>query len=225
MLASLADQASGDVSPTLAIALGANLPGPVGSPLATLIAVRPLLEASVRQWGQSLPRQGEPAKFRWSPLFETQPVGGPSGQPNYINAVVLVDGLPPLRAGLQEESAWATAITTAEELLEHLLGLELHFGRERQERWAPRSLDLDLLWWGDLRCHTPRLQLPHPLWREREFVLAPLASLGAALGKAAPGPGCKAVALAGRPGWPEQLEATSLTRTAEHPAESNPNPR
>ena len=103
----------------------------------------------------------------------------------------------------------------AEALLEQLQGLEQHFGRERHERWAPRSLDLDLLWWGDLRCQTPRLQLPHPLWRERDFVLAPLAALeanlgaalgGVALGQAALGPGGTAMALTGRAGWPEQLE-------------------
>lgn len=196
--ASLADQTGSAASTTLAIALGANLPGPVGSPLATLIAVRPLLEARVLEWHESLPPPGEAVTLRWSPLFETQPVGGPPGQPNYLNAVVLVDGPSPPHT------------TAAEALLEQLQGLEQHFGRERHERWAPRSLDLDLLWWGDLRCQTPRLQLPHPLWRERDFVLAPLAALeanlGAALGQAALGPGGPAMALTGRAGWPEQLE-------------------
>ncbi len=194
MRASLADQTGPGASPTLAIALGANLPGPGGSPLATLIAVRPLLEARVQEWREGLPPPGKPATFRWSPLFETQPVGGPPGQPNYLNAVVLVDGpSSPHTAG-------------AEGLLEQLQGLEQQFGRERHERWAPRSLDLDLLWWGDLRCHTPRLQLPHPLWRERDFVLTPLVALGAAPGARALAPGGSAMALAGRPGWPEQLE-------------------
>jgi len=196
--ASLADQTGPGASATLAIALGANLPGPGGSPLTTLIAVRPLLEARVQEWREGLPPPGEPATFRWSPLFETQPVGGPPGQPNYLNAVVLVDGPSPPHT------------KAAEALLEQLQGLEQHFGRERHERWAPRSLDLDLLWWGDLRCQTPRLHLPHPLWRERDFVLAPLAALdpnlAAALGRAALGPGSTAMALTGRAGWPEQLE-------------------
>jgi 2-amino-4-hydroxy-6-hydroxymethyldihydropteridine diphosphokinase len=211
--ASLADQAGGNATATLAIALGANLPSRSGSPIATLIAVRPLLEASVRRWSQGLPHRGEPAGFRWSPLFETQPVGGPPGQPNYVNAVVLVDGMPPKRAEWPGKAAG--------ELLEHMQELEQQFGRERQERWAPRSLDLDLLWWGDLRCQTPRLQLPHPLWQEREFVLAPLA----ALERTAPGPSCTAIALAGRTGWPEQLEEVWLTRTAEPPAGPDPHPR
>ena len=209
MHASLADQPGGGATPSLAIALGANLPSHCGSPIATLIAVRPLLEASVRRWRQRLPIQRETTAFRWSPLFETQPVGGPPGQPNYLNAVVLVEG-----ASLTDEAA-------AEDLLEHLQELEQHFGRERQERWGPRSLDLDLLWWGDLRCQTPRLQLPHPLWQEREFVLAPLA----ALERTAPGPSCTAIALAGRTGWPEQLEEGWLTRTAKPPAGPDPHPR
>ncbi|MCP9881774.1 2-amino-4-hydroxy-6-hydroxymethyldihydropteridine diphosphokinase [Cyanobium sp. Alchichica 3B3-8F6] len=212
MRASLADQTGGGATPSLAIALGANLPSRCGNPIATLIAVRPLLEASVRGWSQDLRRPGETTAFRWSPLFETQAVGGPPGQPNYVNAVVLVEGA---------SVAFEASADAAEDLLEDLQELEQRFGRERQERWGPRSLDLDLLWWGDLRCHTPRLQLPHPLWRERDFVLAPLA----ALERTAPGPGCTAVALAGQPGWPEQLEAASLTRTAEPPAGPAPNPR
>ncbi|MBD2422243.1 2-amino-4-hydroxy-6-hydroxymethyldihydropteridine diphosphokinase [Cyanobium sp. FACHB-13342] len=194
MRASLADQTGPGASPTLAIALGANLPGPSGSPLATLIAVRPLLEAGVQGWNQGLPPPGQPATFRWSPLFETQPVGGPPGQANYLNAVVLVDGPSPPHT------------TAAEALLERLQRLEQHFGRERHERWAPRSLDLDLLWWGDLRCQTPQLQLPHPLWHERDFVLAPLAALGEGPGAKTLAPSCTAMVLPGRAGWPEHLE-------------------
>ena len=209
MCVSLADQASGGDAPSLAIALGANLPSPAGSPIATLIAVRPRLEASVRQWGQELPRPGGPAGFRWSPLFETEPVGGPPDQPAYINAVVLVEGL-----------AGGPAVANAEALLERLQALELHFGRERRVRWGPRSLDLDLLWWGDLRCTTPRLQLPHPRWRQRDFVLAPLA----ALARQAAEPGWAALPLAGRPGWPEQLPAEALTRTSEPPGLPGPHP-
>lgn len=193
MPASLADQPRGSEAATLAIALGANLPSRCGGPIATLIAVRPLLEASLRQWGQCL--SSGPTGFRWSPLFETEPVGGPPGQPPYINAVLVVDGLV---AGLGADRARTAA---GEALLEQLQALEHDFGRERQARWAPRSIDLDLLWWGDLSCHTPRLQLPHPLWRQRDFVLAPLAALTGL----APEAGYAVIALAGRPGWPEQL--------------------
>lgn len=189
MRISLADQTGSRGAPSLAIALGANLPSASGDPIATLTAVRPLLEVCVQQWSRKLPQPAGPTRFRWSPLFETEPVGGPPGQPRYINAVVLVDGLTPHGAA-------------AEALLTQLQGLEHQFGRERQTRWEARSLDLDLLWWGQLRCHTPLLQLPHPLWQQRDFVLAPLVALGELAGS----PDNAAVALAGRPGWPEPLE-------------------
>jgi 2-amino-4-hydroxy-6-hydroxymethyldihydropteridine diphosphokinase len=84
------------------------------------------------------------------------------------------------------------------EVLDRLQQLELRFGRERRERWGPRSLDLDLLWWGALQCKSERLVLPHPLWGQRPFVLAPLAALqGEAPQPEWPQP------LHGRPGWPE----------------------
>ena len=145
--ASLADQG-------LAIGLGANLPSAAGGPIETLIALRPELQVCFGG-----------AELRWSPLFRTAPVGGPTDQPDYINAVVLLDQPP-------EPTAAA-----AMELLRRLQALESKFGRVRQERWGPRTLDLDLLWWGDLTLETPELELPHPRWAERAFVLAPLVAL------------------------------------------------
>lgn len=148
---------------SLAVALGANLPSPAGPPLATLLALRPLLTITLQQlwaaWGD-----GPPA-LHWSPLFRTAAVGGPPGQPDYLNAVLLVHsgGIPQQRRAL--------------EVLSRLQQLERQFGRERRERWGPRSLDLDLLWWGPLRCSSERLLLPHPLWSQRPFVLAPLAAI------------------------------------------------
>jgi len=177
--ASLADQAR-----TLALGLGANLPSPAGEPLVTLVALRPLLAAALRElwatWGEA------PPVLQWSPLFRTAPVGGPPDQPDYFNAVLLVraEGVPQERRAL--------------ELLDRLQQLERQFGRERLERWGPRSLDLDLLWWGGLQCRSERLELPHPLWRQRPFVLAPLAALqGVAPQPDWPQP------LPGRSGWPE----------------------
>lgn len=66
----------------------------------------------------------------------------------------MVDGLV---AGLGADRARTAA---GEALLEQLQALEHDFGRERQARWAPRSIDLDLLWWGDLSCHTPASSCP-----------------------------------------------------------------
>ena len=143
----------------LAIGLGANLPTACGSPLDTLVAVRPRLNALFERWA------GPACPLCWSPLFRTAPVGGPPDQPDYINAAVLV--VPPL----------IPSAAKALELLAGLQQLELYFGRERLEYWGPRTLDLDLLWWGELRCNTPELQLPHPRWHERGFVLAPLLAI------------------------------------------------
>ena len=169
---------------SLAVAIGANLPSPVGEPLATLVALRPMLTATLQElwavWGYG------PPELQWSPLFRTAPVGGPPGQPDYLNAVLLVRG-----EGTPEERR-------ALEVLDRLQQLELRFGRERRQRWGPRNLDLDLLWWGPLQCKSERLVLPHPLWGQRPFVLAPLAALqGEAPQPEWPQP------LHGRPGWPE----------------------
>jgi 2-amino-4-hydroxy-6-hydroxymethyldihydropteridine diphosphokinase len=209
--ASLADQpgrAAGSRHASLAIALGANLASPAGPPLATLQAVRPLLVDLLvdlrAEVGAPLPAQRCPG-LHWSPLFRTAPVGGPPGQPDYLNAVVLVNpALPPSE-------------TAALELLAALQALEQGFARQRRERWGPRSLDLDLLWWGELHCRREALELPHPRLLERAFVLAPLAAIDAQLRP----PGAQATAgdlltqlrsangepapqqLRGHPGWPE----------------------
>ena len=66
-------------------------------------------------------------------------------------------------------------------LLRQLQTLETRFGRQRLVHWGPRSLDLDLLWWGALVCDDAALQLPHPRLLERSFVLAPLAAIDAEL--------------------------------------------
>jgi 2-amino-4-hydroxy-6-hydroxymethyldihydropteridine diphosphokinase len=142
-------------------------------------------------------------------MFRTAPVGGPDGQDDYLNAVVLMT--PSCAAKVKITQLQAV------ELLIRLQGVEMDFGRQRLERWGPRSLDLDLLWWGDLRCRSEALELPHPRLLERAFVLAPLAAIDARLvppGAQAPvatvlaqlqasDPGPAPVRLAGRPGWPE----------------------
>ncbi|MBV2352023.1 2-amino-4-hydroxy-6-hydroxymethyldihydropteridine diphosphokinase [Synechococcus sp. HK05] len=143
----------------LAIGLGANLPSPAGGPGETLLAVRPRLEGLLHAWA------GESCVMHWSPLIRSAPVGGPPGQPDYVNAALVVE----LRR-LPSQGA-------AQELLHGLQQLELAFGRQRLEHWGPRSLDLDLLWWGELRCDSPALQLPHPRWHQRAFVLAPLRAI------------------------------------------------
>ena len=90
-----------------------------------------------------------------SPVFETSPVGGPE-QGAYLNAVLIAETLLPARA-----------------VLDRCHGVEGAFGRVRIERWGPRTLDLDLIIYGDQVSDDPELTLPHPRAHERAFVLAP----------------------------------------------------
>ncbi|NEP63532.1 MAG: 2-amino-4-hydroxy-6-hydroxymethyldihydropteridine diphosphokinase, partial [Symploca sp. SIO2G7] len=68
-------------------------------------------------------------------------------------------------------------IFSPEQVLQVLLETEASFGRIRRERWGPRTLDLDLLLYGDRVMNTPSLTLPHPRMHERAFVLLPLAEI------------------------------------------------
>jgi 2-amino-4-hydroxy-6-hydroxymethyldihydropteridine diphosphokinase len=95
-----------------------------------------------------------------SPVYETDPVGGPPGQAPYLNLVV------ELRTAL-----------TARELLELGRRLEAEAGRVRGERFGPRTLDVDVLLAGDHSIEEPDLVVPHPRMWERRFVVAPLADL------------------------------------------------
>ena len=95
-----------------------------------------------------------------SALYLTPALGGPSGQPDYLNAVLS------LRTSL-----------TPDELLAFCQQLEHAEGRERKERWGPRTLDIDLLFYADLRIEQEGLTVPHPRLQERLFVLLPLADL------------------------------------------------
>lgn len=96
--------------------------------------------------------------LRLSPVYETDPVGPP--QPPYLNMV----------AELETE-------LSPKGLLAEMLGVEKALGRERRERWGPRTLDLDLLLYGDLVLEEAGLSVPHPRLHERAFVLVPLLDL------------------------------------------------
>jgi 2-amino-4-hydroxy-6-hydroxymethyldihydropteridine diphosphokinase len=97
-----------------------------------------------------------------STLIETDPVGPIADQPRFLNgAVVLETSLSP------------------RELLDRLLEIEAEFGRTREgPPGGPRTLDLDLLLYGDERVDEPGLRVPHPRLHERSFVLEPLEELG-----------------------------------------------
>ncbi len=115
---------------------------------------------------------------RLSTIRETEP-WGLADQPSYLNAVAELE----------------TALS-ARELLDRLLDVERELGRERAgPRWGPRTIDLDLLLYGDQVIDEPGLRVPHPYLLERRFVLEPLAELIPA--QRIPGNGTVSEALAG----------------------------
>ena len=117
--------------------------------------------ASVREAIHALYSLPQTSLLRASRLYRT-PAWGVTEQPDFINAVALLD------TGLQ-----------AQALLQALLGIEREFGRIRidGERWGPRTLDLDLLLFGDAVIDEPGLRVPHPHLHERAFALLPLAEI------------------------------------------------
>lgn len=127
------------------IGLGSNLEAPVAQVRRAIAALRQLPQTRLTAI---------------SHLYRSTPMG-PAGQPDYINAVAMLDTrLEPL------------------ELLDALQAIEHDQGRVRgAERWGPRTLDLDLLLYGTECIASERLQVPHPGLGERNFVLYPLAEL------------------------------------------------
>ena len=120
------------------VSLGAN----IGDPKASLdLAVALLREAT--------------DVIAVSSYLQTKPVGGPE-QPDYINAVAIVESELP-----------------AKDLLAVLNGIETAMGRTREIHWGPRVIDLDLIQYGGLLVSDEKLTLPHPRAHERRFVLAP----------------------------------------------------
>jgi len=98
-----------------------------------------------------------------SSLYETEP-WGKTDQDKFLNQVIEIEtSLPP------------------KELLRELQNIEIKMGRQRQEKWGPRLIDLDILLYGNEVLDDPQLIIPHPHMRERLFVLVPLAEIGADL--------------------------------------------
>lgn len=132
---------------TAYVALGANLGDPVATVKAAFEALRRMEDAQL---------------VAASALYRTAPVGL-RDQPDFINAVATL--------------AIDDAVLPAPTFLQRLFAVEAAFGRVRSIRNAPRTLDLDLLLFGNWSCQTPSLTLPHPRIAERAFVLAPLAEV------------------------------------------------
>ena len=94
-----------------------------------------------------------------SPVYETDPVGGPEQGP-FLNVMVELD-----------------TELTARELLAVCHRLESGAQRTRTQHWGPRTLDVDIVWMEGVTVDEPDLKVPHPRWLERRFVLAPLRDL------------------------------------------------
>jgi 2-amino-4-hydroxy-6-hydroxymethyldihydropteridine diphosphokinase len=128
------------------------------APVQALVAMGANLgdaKASVLQAMEALGHLPHTRCVRGSSLYRTAPWQAQG--PDFINAVVKLE----------------TALT-APALLQALQALEHSAGRERPYPNAPRTLDLDLVMFGDATVYSPRLTLPHPRWRERAFVVCPL---------------------------------------------------
>lgn len=97
---------------------------------------------------------------RVSKFLDTEPVDVPDEQPRYLNAVVVGE------TDLEPEV-----------LLGKLMAIELARGRRRETRNAARTLDLDIILYGNRIIHTQALEVPHPRFRDRDFVIKPLAEL------------------------------------------------
>jgi 2-amino-4-hydroxy-6-hydroxymethyldihydropteridine diphosphokinase len=95
----------------------------------------------------------------YSSIYQTE-AWGPIPQEDFLNQVVLV-----------------TTTLKPEACLTELLEIERQFGRERKERWGPRTLDLDILFYGDVIIAASDLSIPHPRIAERKFILTPLAEI------------------------------------------------
>jgi 2-amino-4-hydroxy-6-hydroxymethyldihydropteridine diphosphokinase len=117
-----------------------------------------------------------------SPVYETDPVGGPA-QPDYLNAVLIAaTGLRP------------------RDLLAATQRIEADFGRIREERFGPRTLDIDIISYAEEVSGDPVLTLPHPRARERAFVLAPWLDIDPAASLPGYGPAADLLARLGRDG-------------------------
>ena len=137
---------------TAYVALGANLGDAAAAIQQAVVSINALPQCAVKKTS---------SPYKTAPL-ETLPGHAPGG--DYINAVLEIETRLP-----------------APTLLQHLQQIELATGRERPYVNAPRTLDLDLLLYGDGRIDSPQLTVPHPRMWQRAFVLVPLAEIAPGL--------------------------------------------
>jgi len=129
------------VSQAVYIGLGSNLSDPALQLTKALEAIAALQQVEM---------------IKASSFYQTAAIG-PAGQPDYLNAVVLIQ-----------------TTLSAENLLDRLQEIENDQGRIRQQKWGARTLDLDILLFGEHEIHSERLTVPHEQMTQRNFVLKPL---------------------------------------------------
>ena len=128
--------------PKTLISLGANL----GNVRETMLAARRMLHEKFPIGSQ----------FVFSHLYRTPPVGGPSGQSDFLNAVVLIE---------HQHSVW--------DVWDIVKAIEMELGRQRQHRWESRRIDVDVLLHDEICVWTPHFKVPHPRMCMRSFILKP----------------------------------------------------
>lgn len=113
---------------------------------------------SIRQAAELLAGRAarDKSAVKLSRFFRTPPIGGPSGQPPFVNAVAAIETYA---------DAW--------QMWNTIRDVERELGRERNQRWEARRIDLDILLFDDCRIWTPRLKIPHPRMAMRRFILVP----------------------------------------------------
>lgn len=137
--------------------------GPTSGHIRAFIAVGANLgnrSATIRAALAALDRVDGVIVVRVSTLIENRAVGGPEGAPPFLNG-----------------AAELSTTLDPQPLLAKLLEVERSLGRERRQKWAPRTIDLDLLLYADRIIKYDDLTVPHPLMHERDFVLNPLAEI------------------------------------------------
>ena len=159
----------------LCISLGSNIDSKFGNPINSLIESKFRIEEIINNLiNLNLPdnigKNTLKENFNWSSLYETSPLGVVGEQPDFINCLLLVNGdlLPP------------PSNEKARFLLKEFQNLEKEFGRNKlsdDKRWLPRPLDIDILWWDDLYINDDDFKIPHPRFRNRNFIISPLAEL------------------------------------------------
>lgn len=137
------------------VSFGAN----IGNALETIREASSALQLALTKTSS---QSAQETQYQLSRYFRTPPVGGPVGQPPFVNAVAAFE---------TQLSVW--------EVWEIVRKLEHQFGRERNRRWEARKLDLDILLFDDQRVWTPQLKVPHPRMCMRRFILLPACDVAA----------------------------------------------